>query len=150
MASNTFLFPPVVPSLASAPGSPVNGMAYYDTTLGVYRVYNNSAWYSLSPNFSLSIAIPTPIVETITLIGYNTVPCTLTAVKNAKTGAGTVTCSLTVNGTNVTSFPSSLTTTNAASTTISQALAVGDVLKFVISAVSSPTMAEFTLVGIKS
>lgn len=150
MATSNFLFPPNVPSLASAPGSPTNGMSYYDTTLAVYRVYSNGAWYSLNSNFSLSIAIPTPIVESITIIGYNIVPCTLNAVKNAKTGAGTVTCTLQVNGSNVTSFPSSLTTTNAATTTISQALAVGDVLKFVISAVSSPTMAEFTLTGIKS
>jgi hypothetical protein len=149
MASNQFLFPPVVPSLASAPGSPVNGMAYYDTTLGVYRVYNNSAWYSLSPNFGLSFAYPTPIVQTITIIGYVNSPRTLTGVKNAKTASGSATTALTVNGSNVSGFPSSITTTNS-NYTISQALAVGDVVKFVISAISSPTMLEFTLIGTNS
>ena len=47
MASNQFLYPPVVPSLASAPGTPVNGMSYYDTTLAQYRGYANSGWVDL-------------------------------------------------------------------------------------------------------
>ena len=62
---------------------------------------------------------------------------------------GSATTALTVNGSNVSGFPSSITTTNS-NYTISQALAVGDVVKFVISAISSPTMLEFTLIGTNS
>jgi len=47
MASTKLLFPENVPSLASAPGSPTNGMSYYDTTLNAYRVYSNSAWINV-------------------------------------------------------------------------------------------------------
>lgn len=149
MASTKLLFPENVPSLASAPGSPTNGMSYYDTTLGVYRVYTGGAWYSLSSNFALSVAIPTPVVSTISLIGYVNTPCTLTGVKRAKTAAGTVTCTLTVNETSVSGFPSSITTTST-DYTISQALAVGDYINLAISAVSSPSMAQFALIGLKS
>src|SRR5882724_533845 len=36
----------VLPSLAADPGSPVNGMEYYNTVLGVIREYINGTWFS--------------------------------------------------------------------------------------------------------
>lgn len=147
----TFGVPPVLPSLASAPGSPMNGMAYYDTTLSVYRIYTGGAWLSLTQNFAIPVTIATPIVSTITIIGIVQNPLTLTGVKRAKTAAGTVTCSLKVNGsTTVSGFPTSITTSST-DYTISQALAVNDSVQFVISAVSgTPSLAEFSLIGVRN
>lgn len=68
MASRLGLFPPTVPSLASAPGSPVNGMSYYDTTLNAYRVYTNGAWAAVGGGGGsgdlLSTLVNTPISVT--------------------------------------------------------------------------------------
>lgn len=45
----------VIQNLASAPGSPVEGLCYFDTTLNQFGVYQNSVWVYLSAGSSTAI-----------------------------------------------------------------------------------------------
>jgi hypothetical protein len=38
----------VVPTLAADPGSPINGMMYYSSSLNAFRLYANGAWATLT------------------------------------------------------------------------------------------------------
>jgi microcystin-dependent protein len=57
--------------LASAPSSPFNGQAYYDTTLGYARIYEGGAWISLLYNNNTT---PVAIVGQIVQLGFGAVP----------------------------------------------------------------------------
>lgn len=57
--------------LATAPVSPFNGQAYYDTTLGYARVYEGGAWISLLYNNNTT---PVAIVGQIVQLGFGAVP----------------------------------------------------------------------------
>lgn len=153
MASNSFLFPPTVPSLSSAPGSPVNGMAYYDTTLNKYRVYTNGAWATAGAmTFEIPVLLLSPAVASYRIRTYASRAGTLTDCKAAVTDTGSVTCTLQINGTNVTGFPGTINTTPGnASLTANNTYSVGNYFDLVISATSgTPGLVQFTLLGTHS
>ncbi len=102
-----------------------------------------------SSNYAISVSIPTPTVETITLRGYSTSAGLLTALKVAKTGAGSVSVSLLVDGVAVSNFPATINTT-VQNVNLNTSVNVGSIIQLVITAVSGASMLEFTLLGLNS
>ena len=97
----------------------------------------------------IPIDILTPIVETIILRGFVSVSGTLTDFRNASVDAGTATVSITVDGVPLAGFPVTLSTTPQ-DLTFSAPVAVGSVVRFVVSAVSGAGAIRGTVLGVNS
>lgn len=93
-----------------------------------------------------TITIPTPIVATYRVRAYAAKAGTLTDVKAAVTGAGSVSCSLAVNGTPVSGFPTTLDT-SPQSVSVNQSYNAGAHFDFSITAVTGATMVSLGLLG---
>ena len=49
-----------VPNYASAPGSPVKGQVYFDTTANILYYWNGTAWRQTDPEVYTGTSAPSP------------------------------------------------------------------------------------------
>jgi hypothetical protein len=112
-------------NLSSAPGSPVAGQTYYDTTVGVMMVYNGTVWLACGGDYlAATYSVPGALtVQTGSGKIYNdtgrtrTIVAVRLAVGTAPTGAGII-CDINKNGTTIYTTQANRPTIAAAGTTV--------------------------------
>jgi hypothetical protein len=136
------------PNVASAPGSPVAGQQYYDTTTNNFYVYNGSAWLAISKKIQLPytwavggpIAVAASDTDFIPPFFVPVLTGTTVVLARAKhrINSGTsATVSLQKNGTDITGWTGiSVTTTSTLTDAADASFADGDTLALVVTAVS--------------
>lgn len=148
----------VGPNLSSAPGSPVEGQMYQDTTSHKFYVHNGTNWVPLTKTvrtthtFSIQGEIKVPSGDT------DFIPPFFVSLATGQTGnivkarykinSGTsATCKITKNGSDLSGYTGISVGTTAAETTGAQAIADNDLIGLVVTAVSAvPTNLSFTIV----
>jgi hypothetical protein len=101
----------------------------------------------ISNGFEISVAAPTPVIETIPLRAYVSRAGSLTAIRNLQTASGTVSVSIMVDGNLVIGSNVTVTTTPQ-NININYDLHVGSVIQLVISSVAGGAMLQFSLLGV--